>query len=276
MHFRQILLLGIIIIYLPVIGQVSSNNDAYTFSISGSEVALTNLYSVNNNQAGLAFYKKTAIAINYNNRYLIPELSDQSLVTALPIGKSTVGASIFHFGGRLLNESKFSVAYGRQLFKWLAAGIQMNYHTLEVESVNQNGSAISGNLGLQAIPKKGVIIGMQIENPTNSKFTHSQSSDLYTGMKTGISYSVPNSFLITSQLNWNEFEKVTILFGGEYLLIKNLSLRFGMKLPENPTFSFGTGIICHRIAIDFGFEQHPVLGLSAAVSIIIELKNHDY
>jgi hypothetical protein len=272
MHLKQSLLLSLIIAVLPAYSQINPSTDAYTFSLSGSEAALSNLYSVENNQAGLAFYRKTAVAINYHNRYFIPELAGQSAIVAMAIGKGTAGASIYHFGAKSLNESKFSLAYGRKLFNWLSAGIEMNYHRLEIESVGGNKSAVSGNIGLQVIPLEYLNIGLQLENPTNSGFTNSETSVLHSGLKTGISYSIPSAFLITSQLDWDRFDKIDMVFGGEYWLIKNLSVRFGVRLINNPAFSFGTGILYRRTCIDFGFERHPVLGLSAAVSIIIELK----
>jgi hypothetical protein len=272
MHLRQLLLLGLIIGWIAAKGQIIPYTDAYSFSLSGSGAALSNLYSVNNNQAGLAFYRKTAFAINYHNKYFIPELAGQSAIAATTIGKGTAGASICHFGARSLNESKFSLAYGRQLFSWLGAGIEMNYHRLEIEAVGDSRSIVSGNIGLQAIPMEYMIIGVQLENPTNSSYSNSETSVLYSGLKTGISYAVLASFLITSQLDWDSFERIVLVVGGEYWLIKNLSLRFGARLINSPAFSFGTGIVYHQTGIDFGFEQHPVLGLSATVSINIKLR----
>jgi hypothetical protein len=275
MYFKQPLLLGVLFLCLSAGAQENSSGDAYTFSISGSGAALSNLFSVNNNQAGLAFYRKTAFAINYSNKYFIPELAAQSAIGTLSIGQGTIGASIFHFGAKSLHESKYSLAYGRKLFKWLGAGIEMNYQRFEVEAVSQNGSTISGNIGLQAILKEGLVFGLQLENPTNSRFTNSENYVLYSGLKTGISYSIPASFLITSQLDWDRFQKIAFIAGGEYWLIKNFSVRFGIKLIDNPGFSFGTGIIYRRIAFDFGFERHPVLGLSTSFSIIIQLKSNE-
>jgi hypothetical protein len=275
MFCRKLILLGIILVWFPAKGQNKLCIDACTFSLSGSGTALSNIYSVNNNQAGLANFRKAAFAINYNNRYFIPELAGQSILASIPLGKGTFGTSIDHFGSKFLNENKLSVSYGLRLFNWLNAGMEMNYHQLRIETPGEKSETISGNIGLQAITKDHFIIGIQLENPTKSQYVNSGNNTLYSSFKAGISYSVPASFLITSQLDWDDFEKIAVIAGTEYWLIKNLSIRFGMRLVENPSFSFGTGMIYNRIAVDFGFQQHPVLGLSSAVSIIIQLNKHD-
>jgi hypothetical protein len=274
MHFRISVFLGISLCWLPALGQINRCVDSYTFSLSGSETALSNLYSVNNNQAGLAFYRKTALAIDYHNRYFIPELSGQTIIATSTLGKGTAGVSIYRFGAKSLNESKYSLAYGRQLNTWLGAGIEMNYHRLEVEAVGESGNIISGNIGLQAIPLENIVIGLQLENPTISKYKNSPNSVLYSGLKAGFSYSLPSSFLITSQFNWERFQKVAVIFGGEYWLIKNLSFRFGVRLINRPSFSFGTGVLYHNTGINLGFERHPVLGFSSAVSVTMKLNNN--
>lgn len=271
---RFSLSLGIILIWIPFYGQVNTYIDAYSLSVSGATATSAGIYSLTENQGGLAFCRQTALAINYSDRYLLSELATQSLGTIMPIGKATAGLSVSYFGSKPLNESCFSLAYGRQLVKWLGAGIKMNYHHLSIEAIDEKASAITGEIGIQAFIQ-GLCIGFHIKNPTNSRFVTLNNDELYSGVKAGISYAKTNHFKIASQFNWDNFNERNIAFSGEYWFLKSLSLRAGLKIAEIPSYSFGTGIKHHKFTLDLGFEHHTVLGISAAVSIIFQIRNYE-
>ncbi|MGD2035661.1 MAG: hypothetical protein PVF73_11425, partial [Bacteroidales bacterium] len=59
----------------------------------------------------------------------------------------------------------------------------------------------------------------------------------------------------------------TYSMGIEYLIAGPVSVRAGLKLLEKLTWSFGTGINIGKFSIDTGFEHHPLLGLSSALSV---------
>jgi hypothetical protein len=244
-------------------------------SLSKATVTSSGIYSLIENQGGLAFCRETTLAINYSNRYLLNDLASQTLGTIMPLGKATAGICVSYFGAKPLNKSCFSLAYGRRLVRWLGAGIRMNYHHLSIEAIDERASAITGEIGIQAFPSEKLCIGIHVNNPTNSRFATLNNDELYSGLKAGISYAETNYFRIASQFNWDNFNERNLAFAGEYWLLKAFAIRGGVKIDKNPSYSFGTGIKYHKFKIDLGFERHTVLGISAAVSIIFQIRNYE-
>lgn len=244
-------------------------------SLSGAAVTSTGIYSITENQGGLAFDSECALAINYSNRYLLSELSNRSLDFILPFSKSVTGISFSYFGNKELNQSRYSIVYGCKLTKWLGAGIMMNFNQLSVGSIGERTSAVSGNIGIQAYPMKNLCLGAEVFNPTKSRFFSVEENDLYSGVKLGISFTDKESFKLSSQYNLNNFIEDEWCLAGEYGFCKLIILRGGLKIKRNPSWSFGTAIRYKRFLIDIGFEHHTVLGLSAATTLIYQLKDHE-
>jgi hypothetical protein len=271
----NLLIVILCLINLTGYAQAEHNFDAYSMSVSGVTITSAGIYSLNENQGGLAYNRECALAVNYSNRYLLSDISDHSLGLIFPTGKSTAGISIFYYGNTELNQSRYSLALGRKLGSWLSAGILMNYNHLAVRAIGERASTISGNMGIQAYPIKNLCFGMEILNPTKSRFDPHNEDDLYSGFKTGISFTDPEIFWLAVQYNMNNFATSEWCLAGEYLLLKSLTIRGGLKIKENPSWSFGTSIKYKRFHFDFGFENHTVLGLSVAVSLIYSIKPYE-
>jgi len=275
MFFRHLLLLGLLNIYTLANGRVNTIIDAYSMSVSGATATSLGIYSLSENQAGLAFSRETMIAINYSNRYLLNELATQSLCYIMPVGKATAGLSLLYFGGKALNESCYSLAYGRQLYRWLVAGVKMNYHYLGIEAIDGHTSAITGEIGIQVFPINGLNVGLHIKNPTKSQYITLNNEELYSGLKVGISYSEPGLYIISTQFDSDNFEQSNLILAGEYWVFKAFIIRGGVKVKRNPSWSFGTGFKHNQFQFDIGFEHHTILGLSGSISLIFNVKNHE-
>lgn len=275
MFFKHLLLLGLLSLNTLANGRVNTIVDAYSMSVSGATATSAGIYSLSGNQGGLAFCHETTIAINYYNRYLLNELATQSLCYIMPVGKATAGLSLLYFGGKALNESCYSLAYGRQLYRWLGAGIKMNYHYLAIEAIDGHTSAITGEIGIQLLPIKGLNVGLHIKNPTKCQYIKLNNEELYSGLKVGISYSEPGLYKVSTQFNSDNFKQSNLIIAGEYWVFKAFIIRGGIKVKRNPSWSFGTGLIHNRFQFDIGFEHHTILGLSGSVSLIFNVKNYD-
>ena len=77
------------------------------------------------------------------------------------------------------------------------------------------------------------------------------------------------------QLRRSNAGDLNLAFGTEYFLAKTLALRLGAQFPSVTSYTFGIGYYGSRLSLDLGFEQHPLLGLSSALSVNINLKHHE-
>jgi hypothetical protein len=267
MFFRFSLFISLTGIVIPVFAQDVNLYDARSLSLSGSNITCSDAWSGIDNPAGLGMFSFFNIAYSYNNRYLVPELNTHNIVSSIPTSVGNISPFFSYFGGKLYSESHLIIAYGKMLAKWLSLGINFGYHIQRIEAIYERESAITGQIGIIAIPAKGVRIGININNPNGSAYGRKKSEKLVSGLQTGISLSRDKSYLLALQVNYNEFETLTYSMGAECIIAELFVIRTGIKYPESLCFSFGTGFDFQRFSVEIGFEQHSILGLSTALTL---------
>ena len=246
--------------------------DARSLGLSGSNVACSDPWSGINNPAGLGLHSSLDISINYNNRFLLSELSTQTIISTIPTVLGNISPSFSYYGGHQYNEIHMVFAFGKLLAKWLSAGINFGYYMQTIEATNKRASALTGQIGIIAIPHKGLKIGINIINPTGSAYGGFKGEEIASGLQAGISISEEQNYGLAAQINYSEFEIFHYSMGAEYFLAEYLSICAGLKFPASLSFSFGLGMEFQRLSIDFGFEQHSILGLSSAFSMGYKIK----
>lgn len=93
--------------------------------MGNASVAISDLWSAFNNQAGLAWLETSHAGVYYENRFLMKELGYKELV-AYPLKSGTIGLSFNHFGYSAYNESKIGLAFAKAFGKYLAFGLQLD------------------------------------------------------------------------------------------------------------------------------------------------------
>jgi hypothetical protein len=260
-----------IVFSLQLYGQEEIVYNARLVGIAETGITICDVWSVTNNQAGLAFQQKKQYGINCDTRYMLPDLSTQTVIASLPVNSGSIAGLFSYFGCNPYHEEHLCLAYGRKIIKWLDAGIGLYYHHYVVDAINGKASSITGDIGILAIPEEELRIGLQFVNLSHSKYNNSNRDDFPTDLRFGLSYSeTDENYFIGTQLNWENFNRITISIGSEWLLMKSLFIRFGIKIPYNSRYSFGLGTHARHLKIDLGFEQNPALGLSSSISLIIQ------
>ncbi len=263
-----------IINQLLVIGQYVELVDSRSLSLAGTINATGESYMGISNPAGLIGNTTIQVGMHYNNRFTLHELGVQGFAMAVPVWRGSFAGRISYFGSRDLNQSMFVISYGHDISSWLAAGIDLNYYLESIEALHQRRSAITGNLGVIVQPMNELTIGVYYKNLTRSAYNFQTGNETGTSLQMGISYIETEKFLFAGMLNWTEYRWVDIALGSEVFLNKRLAIRGGIKLPSSMTYSFGTGIFFTGVDFNLGFEQHPVLGLSSSVSVVIQIKRN--
>lgn len=232
--------------------------------LGNSTIALTDSWSVFNNQAGLGWQRSYWAGVYHESRYFISELNSNSLGVCVPVKPGTFGAGLTHFGYSQFCQTRFSLSYGMMLSKTISAGIGLNYHMVQIANGYGSTNCITAEGGIIYKPLEKIAIGAHVFNPTNSRL--GDDKNLSTTFGIGLTYQPVSNVLIVLQGDDNTLSDPIFRVGVEYLPVKNLSARIGVS--SNPMMlSFGLGWIVKSISFDLAFSYHEVLGYTPYVSV---------
>lgn len=240
-------------------------------AMAGASVALSDFWSLQNNQAGLAFYNHLAAGAYVENRFMVKELSLKSAGMVLPISKGVFGLKMSYFGYALYNESKIGLAYARQLSEKIAVGVQLDYLHLAFGDDYGKKGALSFELGVLAKVNDHLSLGAHIYNPINAKIADYADERIPASIRLGAAYAFDDKLLLSAEVEKDtEFDPVAKL-GIEYRIVKAVYVRGG--LATNPgLYSFGFGLNLKNLKLDFSSSIHHVLGYSPQISIVYQFK----
>jgi hypothetical protein len=261
---RKLYLLISIILFTSFL-KAQDNNGPRITALGNAGVALQDVWSVKNNQAGIAGLKKPTLAAGYENRFGINELSTQAAVFAIPIKDYALGLSFNSYGVIDYRENKTGISLAKSFGSKVYLAIGLNYHQLKINNYG-NAKAISVDVGLQyqAFPK--LWLASHISNPNQSKYGVNTDQIIPTHIQFGANYIFSEQLLIITQIEKILDAQVDFKAGIEYKIIKFVALRGGISV--NPFKQFaGFGINYQRVNIDFAVASHPVLGYSPQVAL---------
>lgn len=240
-------------------------------ALANASVALTDFWSLQNNQAGLAFYNRPAGAIYFENRYMVKEMSLKAGGVVMPVKAGVLGLNISYFGYPKYNESKFGLAYARSFGDVLAVGVQLDYlHTSIAENYGKKGVA-TFEIGLLSKINKHLSIGAHIFNPIQAKLTDYNNERIPAIIRIGAAYSFDENILVTVEAEKDTQMDPVFKCGLEYRIIEQIYVRGGIS--TNPgLYSFGFGLDFKKVKIDFSSSVHEVLGYSPQISLIYNFK----
>lgn len=260
-----------LILFSSYLNSFSSNEitpqGARSSGLSGSSVTLFDVWSVFNNQAGLARVNSISAGLYYENRFLVKSLSAGSFAFALPTNNGTFGLSVYSFGTLGYRESKYGLAYGRSLGEKLNVGLQINYLSTVLPENYGKFSGVNAELGLQAKITDDLIIGAHIYNLNRMKLpTLDEKIIEYvpTIFKLGLQYRISEKTIIASEVSKDIENKIIFRAGTEYSPNDILYLRIGIA--TNPSsYSFGFGYKMKSISLDISAAYHQILGFTPQI-----------
>ena len=268
----QILRKAFSIIFCVCIKQFvySSNIDsftgAYEAGMSNASVSLPGIWPGYNNPAGIVFSETPVVAICYQNRYCLPELSTTSTAAIIPQGKGAFGISMSYFGTSRYNEQKYAAGYACKLSKKIQAGVMLNYFNAKLPSEYNTTHTLTGEIGVLAQPANKLNVGVHVFNITNSKYQNYTDECLPLYFQIGASW-IDETFTISSQVQLNRQQSTILSVGAELPLVESLFFRAGVSSSEETYYSFGFGYNLNWLDFNIAFTHHPILGFSSFVSL---------
>ena len=236
-------------------------------ALGGISVTESDLWSVRNNQAGLAWLNKTAAGFSLENRFLLAGITSGSLAIAVPFGFGTAGISVSRYGNELYREFRVGMAFARKFGKRFSGAVELYY--LNIGLPGEYGSKRLGScaLGVQYHPPGSLEFGIHLSNPVPLLYIDDPHEYLPMTLSFGIAWICSKELRLMSEIEKDNLNPPVFRAGAEYSFAKHLVARTGFS--TNPfTFSFGFGLETGRLTIDFASGYHQVLGFSPALSII--------
>jgi len=266
------------LLYLSGFAYAGGDNhslSARSAAMGGAGVTLSDLWSVHNNQAGLAGIEYITSGIYYENRFGLKELSVKAGALAIPLpgaGKNVLGLSMSYYGYSSYNDSKIGLAYGKKLGDKYSLGIQLDYLQTNIANNYGNHSAFAAEVGFQAELLDNLNMGVHIFNPTRTKMLDYNIQDeerteyIPTIMRFGLSYSFSDKVLITAETEKDVYFRQIFKAGVEYRPMEILYLRGGIA--SDPIYNtFGFGLNLKNFILDFAASKHQVLAYTTQISI---------
>ena len=252
------------------IGTSFGTDGARSAGLGGASVSFSDLWSVQNNQAGLGFQKTFAGGIVFQNPFMLKELSTKGFGLAVPVKGGTFGLCVSNFGYSVYSENKIALAFGKSFGEKISAGISMNYLSTNISEYGKKNSFIA-EMGIQAKPIKNLTIGVHLFNPTKTKLASYNDERIPTIMRLGFDYKFSEKVFVAVETEKDIEKKAMVKAGLEYKLIKELYLRAGVS--SNPSLScFGIGINLKQFRLDISSAYHSILGFSQQIGLIYEFE----
>lgn len=236
-----------------------------------STLANAQVWSINENQGGLGYLENPEVGLYYTNRFLLKELSSQSLVFAYPTKFGNIGVSVDYFGYSQQSEIQFGLAYAKKFNKYISLGIKFDYLQYQQAEEYGNTHAVLAEIGILSHPYENIYIGAHVYNPSMAKFNTSVEKYAPTIFSIGIAY-VPDPLVsLTAQVDKDLNYDPTYKVGVELNLKEAFYIRSGMNISPN-AYYLGLGYYFKNIKFDIAFSYQQVLGVSPASSFGYEFK----
>ncbi|MFL5752547.1 MAG: hypothetical protein ACJ76F_04000 [Bacteroidia bacterium] len=243
---------------------------ARSSAMGGASATLSDVWSVQNNQAGMGFLKSPVFGAYYENRFLLKQLSTSAFVAAVPVKKGTFGLTYTGFGYSAYKETKLGLAYGMALSENFSVGLQLDYLNTRIADIYGKANAITGEIGFQGKLSKNVIVAAHVYNPSRAKITNYNNEIIPMQMRLGIQYIFSEKVFILAEAEKGSYSRINFKGGIEYLPAKDIYIRAGGA--SNPAqASFGLGVNMKGLKCDISSAYHSILGFSPQIGLSFSL-----
>ncbi|MDZ4844662.1 MAG: hypothetical protein SH857_03830 [Chitinophagales bacterium] len=228
--------------------------------------AISDVFSVSNNQAGIGFLKKYTFGISAKNKFLVKELSLMDAAAVLPTKTGVFGLGVHYSGTSLFSESKIGIAFAKSFGDRFSFGLQFDYLNFRIsEYGSKNLFTFEAGVQYFLVPEK-LLAGAHINNPLRLTLDEETDEKLPTVMRFGLNYSPSKKVSVLAEVEKDLDYAPVFKAGVEYRVVEKLALRGGFN--ANPfQAAFGIGLYLKNLTIDAASLFHPQLGVSPHLSL---------
>lgn len=251
-------------------GQVYPQIGARANALGTTSLCLQDAWSVYNNPGAFAMMDHHEVGVAYENRFLLKELSTQSLAFGYHTEKAgNIGVHVQQYGFSLYRETIAGLVYGMKLFDNFSAGVQLNYHRIALADNYGSKNTVSAGLGLFYSFNKDFDLGFRVLNLNRSRLAEQEDERLPTTFSLGGTYHFSEKVLWSVEAEKTMIHPINFKSGLEFSPHEILALRLGMNsYPFQATFGFGLKL--KKFQLDMASMWHTNLGLSPSAGMKFE------
>lgn len=264
-----ILLVAFFLIFLPNFSQIPSTVPS-AVSVANISVAVQNEWNAFQNVSALANINKFEVGAQYENHFMVKELSAKTIQIAKNFNTVNVGASFSYFGYSLYNDILLGVGTARNFDNKFSMGVQFNYYAtyFSGQEINRYRATIFPQFGVSSKIFPQLIIGFNAFNPFQSNIkTEYTLKRIPSIFSFGTNYSFAENVIWLSQIDKEVSSNFRFATGFEYKLIDQFTLKLGAYAQNNLVPCLGANIKLSKFNVYFNTELHPLLGLNTQVCL---------
>lgn len=221
------------------------------------------------NPASLGMIQRGFLHTSYKNYYNLDKLSCYSLALMVPYKSVGAGAYLQSFGERsFYQEQEVSLFLAGRVYGGLYLGAKFEYLQLSIDGDRFSRKGTGGDFGLGYDTRRGLVLGLCFKNLLAGGGSR-DDFELNTVTQMGIGISpYENLYFCLSYFRSDDLERWH--FGQAISLTDFVQLRCGLQ--SDPTrYTAGVGICWERLALDFAYQSHPVLGATSQIDLRVDL-----
>ena len=237
-------------------------------AIAQTSVADSHNWTAFNNPAMLGYVENPEIGIEFENRYLLSELSTKTCQLALPSNLMNTGLSFSHFGYSLYHEMMFGLGFSRNFSDKFAMGMQFNYYAAFFSASNSYHGAFLPQVGLSVKLSPKFNLAFHSFNPFQINIRTE-----YVVKRIPSIFSMGTEYFFTPEVVWRTqtdkevSSNYRVATGFEYQMLQNLNVKLGAYSSDYLVPCLGFGFKTGAFLVDLNCEQHPLLGLNTNAAI---------
>lgn len=237
-------------------------------AIAHTSVANTDTWSAFQNPAMLGYISGAEIGLQYENRFLLHELSTKSVSLGLRSNLLNTGLSFSHFGYSQYHEMMVGLAFARNFSDKFALGVQFNYYTAYFASTRSYRGAFFPQIGISYQFSSAFSIGFNAFNPIQTKMdTELTTKHIPSLFSIGTDYHFSSDFAWRTQIDKELSSNYRFATGFEYQMLHSISVKLGAYHANYLVPCLGVGFKAGSFLFDLNCELHPILGLNTMAGL---------
>lgn len=248
--------------------QVYPQLGARSNGLGTASLCIDDVWAVNNNPGAFGFIEENGVGVSYENRFLLKELSTQSMVFGYHTQKSgNFGIHFQQYGFDLYREMQGGLTYGMKLFDNFSAGVSINYHRIRLAENYGSTNLLAASLGLFYQMNDDFDLGLSIQNLSRTKLAEFDDERLPTNFTLGMRYHFSEKAFWTVDVEKDLVHPVNFKSGIEIQAHEIFALRLGINTYPFQS-SFGLSFKLKKFQLDLASMYHTQLGLSPSGGLV--------